>query len=71
MTGYESKKKAAQDKLKCQCSMTTKLVGSGCQYCNPEYMDDDDDAQVYQDHQSPKNEFVRPGALDFKKVNSK
>ena len=49
MTGYESKKKAAQDKLKCQCSMTTKLVGSGCQYCNPEYLDDDDDTQVYQD----------------------
>jgi hypothetical protein len=41
MTGYESKKAAAQDKLKCQCSMTTSLVGSGCQYCNPEYMDDD------------------------------
>ena len=40
MTGYESKRAAAQDKLKCQCSMTTKLVGSGCQYCNPEYMDD-------------------------------
>ena len=29
--------------------MTTKLVGSGCQYCNPEYLDDDDDTQVYQD----------------------
>ena len=40
MTGYESKRAMAQDKLKCQCSMTTKLVGSGCQYCNPEYMDD-------------------------------
>jgi hypothetical protein len=40
MTGYKSKRAAAQDKLKCQCSMTTKLVGSGCQYCNPEYMDD-------------------------------
>ena len=48
MTGYKSKRAAAQDKLKCQCSMTTKLVGSGCQYCNPEYMDDDDDIQVYQ-----------------------
>ena len=66
MTGYQSKKAAAQaidevnwadhepngrraaarDKLKCQCSMSTKLVGSGCQYCNPEYMDDDD-TQVY------------------------
>jgi hypothetical protein len=34
------KKAAAQAKLQCQCSMTTKLVGSGCQYCNPEYMDD-------------------------------
>ena len=41
MTGYKSKKAAAQDKLKCQCSMTTSLVGSGCQYCNPEYMDDE------------------------------
>ena len=30
-----------QDKMKCQCSMTTSLVGSGCQYCNPEYMDDE------------------------------
>ena len=47
MTGYESKKAAARDKLKCQCSMTTKLVGSGCQYCNPEYLEDDD-IQVYQ-----------------------
>lgn len=26
----------------CQCSMTTKLVGSGCQYCNPEYLYDYD-----------------------------
>jgi len=41
MTGYKSKKAAAQDKMKCQCSMTTSLVGSGCQYCNPEYMDDE------------------------------
>ena len=49
MTGYQSKRAAARDKLKCQCSMTTKLVGSGCQYCNPEYLDDDDDTQVYQD----------------------
>jgi hypothetical protein len=40
MTGYKSKRAAAQDKLKCQCSLSTKLVGSGCQYCNPEYMDD-------------------------------
>jgi hypothetical protein len=40
MTGYQSKKAAAQAKLQCQCSMSTKLVGSGCQYCNPEYMDD-------------------------------
>jgi len=40
MTGYPSKKAAAQAKLQCQCSMTTRLVGSGCQYCNPEYMDD-------------------------------
>jgi len=48
MTGYQSKKTAARDKLKCQCSMTTKLVGSGCQYCNPEYLDDDD-TQVYGD----------------------
>jgi hypothetical protein len=32
----------AQDKLQCQCSMTTKLVGSGCQYCNPEYLYDYD-----------------------------
>ena len=48
MTGYESKRAAARDKLKCQCSTITKLVGSGCQYCNPEYMDDDDDdTQVY------------------------
>ena len=46
MTGYQSKKAAARDKLKCQCSLSTKLVGSGCQYCNPEYMDDDD-TQVY------------------------
>ena len=29
--------------------MTTKLVGSGCQYCNSEYMDDDD-AQPEQDN---------------------
>jgi hypothetical protein len=42
MTGYKSKRAAAQDKLKCQCSLSTKLVGSGCQYCNSEYMDDDD-----------------------------
>jgi hypothetical protein len=40
MTGYQSKKAAALEKLQCQCSMITKLVGSGCQYCNPEYMDD-------------------------------
>jgi hypothetical protein len=40
MTGYKSKRAAAQDKLKCQCSLSTKLVGSCCQYCNPEYMDD-------------------------------
>jgi hypothetical protein len=50
MTGYNAKKAAAQAKLQCQCSMTTKLVGSGCQYCNPEYMDDqDDDAQPAQE----------------------
>ena len=48
MTGYESKKAAAQDKMKCQCSMTTSLVGSGCQYCNPEYMDDDALTIAYQ-----------------------
>ena len=47
MTGYESKRAMAQDKLKCQCLLSTKLVGSGCQYCNPEYMDEDDDTQVY------------------------
>ena len=43
----------AQDKLKCQCSMTTKLVGSGCQYCNPEYLDDDD-------VQPPQRTWVEP-----------
>ena len=53
MTGYQSKKAAAQAKLKCQCSMTTKLVGSGCQYCNPEYMDDDD-AQPVQEPVCPE-----------------
>jgi hypothetical protein len=42
MTGYQSKKAMAQAKLQCQCSMTTRLVGSGCQYCNPEYLYDDD-----------------------------
>jgi len=42
MTGFKSKKAAAQAKLQCQCSMTTRLVGSGCQYCNPQYLDDDD-----------------------------
>ena len=38
----DGRRAAAQDKLQCQCSMSTKLVGSGCQYCNPEYLDDDD-----------------------------
>lgn len=42
MIGYQSKKAAAQAKLQCQCSMTTRLVGSGCEYCNPEYLYDDD-----------------------------
>jgi hypothetical protein len=48
MTGYESKKAAAQDKLKCQCSLSTSLTGDGCQYCNPEYMDDDALTIAYQ-----------------------
>jgi hypothetical protein len=54
MTGYQSKKTAAQAKLQCQCSMTTKLVGSGCQYCNPEYLYDDD-AQPAQEPESECN----------------
>jgi len=48
MTGYESKRAAAQDKLKCQCSLSTSLTGDGCQYCNPEYMDDDALTIAYQ-----------------------
>ena len=50
MTGYQSKKAAAQAKLQCQCSMTTRLVGSGCEYCNPEYLYDGD-AQPAQERQ--------------------
>ena len=50
MTGYASKKAAANAKLQCQCSMTTRLVGSGCEYCNPEYLYDDD-AQPEQERQ--------------------
>jgi hypothetical protein len=50
MTGFKSKKDMAQAKLPCQCSMTTRLVGSGCQYCNPEYLYDDD-AQPAQESQ--------------------
>ena len=68
MTGYQSKKAAAQDKLKCQCSMTTKLVGSGCQYCNPEYMDDDDDTQVYIDHGDALTAAYMSGFYDGKKA---
>ena len=39
---------AAHDKLKCQCSLSTSLTGDGCQYCNPEYMDDDTLTIAYQ-----------------------
>ena len=48
MTGYESKKAAAQDKLKCKCSLSTSLTGDGCQYCNPEYINDDALTIAYQ-----------------------
>jgi hypothetical protein len=58
MTGYQSKKAAAQAKLQCQCSMTTRLVGSGCQYCNPEYLYDDD----AQPAQEPDGRRVQPDA---------
>jgi len=63
MTGYKSKRAAAQDKLKCQCSLSTKLVGSGCQYCNPEYMDDDD-AQPAQERNFCERCGKRLGAAD-------
>lgn len=62
MTGFKSKKAMARDKLKCQCSMTTKLVGSGCQYCNPEYWDDDD-------VQPPQRPWVGLTEEDFSAIN--
>ncbi len=30
------------DPLGCQCSMRIRLVGDGCQYCNPDYANEVD-----------------------------
>ena len=68
MTGYESKRAAAQDKLKCQCSLSTSLTGDGCQYCNPEYMDDDALTIAYQSGYYDGKKAAQPAQepdLDF------
>ena len=74
MTGYESKRAAAQDKLKCQCSLSTSLTGDCCQYCNPEYMDDDALTIAYQSgYYDGKKAAQRPWAglteKDFSAIN--
>jgi len=39
-TAIKKLSKAIEETEKCQCSLKTKLVGSGCRYCNPqEYID--------------------------------
>jgi hypothetical protein len=65
MTGYESKRAAARDKLediipwKRRPQADNKALANTINiWAQPVY-------------QPPKNDFARPGALDFKKVRSK